>query len=104
MQHVVGWGFPVVIADNGFLDILLHVGILGFIPFLGVLIVAFVRSGKFAFRNPSLINFFPLLLMVYAVIANISFSLFLETETFIWLVIVASLFVVTRQPRTTIAS
>lgn len=96
-QQAVGWQFPVAIADNGFLDILLHVGVIGFIPFFGVLMVAFARSAKLAFRDYSLISFFPLLLMVYAVVANISFSLFLETETFIWLIIVASLFVVTRQ-------
>ncbi|MBN2118079.1 MAG: O-antigen ligase family protein [Anaerolineales bacterium] len=97
MQQAVGWGFPIVIADNGFLDILLHVGLLGLIPFLGILVVMFIRSIKLVSQYRSLINFFPLVLMIFAIAANISFSLFLETETFIWLVMVASLFVVTRE-------
>jgi len=95
-QELLGWGFPVVIGDNGFLDILLHVGLIGFIPFLGVLFLVFVRALRFARREHSLISFFPLLLMIYAVFANISFSLFLETETFLWLVIVSALFLLTK--------
>lgn len=94
-QQVVGWEFPVAIGDNGFLDILLHVGLMGFIPFLGVLIALFVRSGRFALQHLSIISFFPLLLAVFAVIANLSFSLFLETETFLWLLMVAMLFTAT---------
>lgn len=96
-QQTLGWGFPVAIADNGFLDILLHVGLIGFIPFLGVLIVSVVRSLKYALHRSSLSAFLPLLIMIFAFFANVSFSLFLETETFIWLVIVAVLFMVTKQ-------
>lgn len=95
-QQRLGWGFPVAIADNGFLDILLHVGLVGFIPFLSVLIISFVRSGKIVLQDHSIVSFFPLLLLIFAVLANISFSLFLETETFLWLVVVAALFIVTR--------
>ena len=95
-QKLLGWGFPVAIGDNGFLDILLHVGVLGFIPFLGVLTLAFIRSVRFAFQGRSLLNFFPFLLMIFAVFANISFSLFLETETFLWLMIISVLFLLTK--------
>lgn len=95
-QKVVGWGFPVAIGDNGFLDILLHVGLVGFVPFLGVLIVSFVRSGRFAFGQRSIMGFFPLMFMIFVIVANITFSFFLETETFLWLVMIAALFIVTR--------
>jgi len=95
-QKVVNWTFPVAIGDNGFLDILLHVGLVGFVPFLGVLIVSFVRSGRFAFGQRSILGFFPLMFMIFVIIANISFSFFLETETFLWLVMIAALFIVTR--------
>jgi len=97
LQHRFDWGYPLVIADNGFLDILLHVGFLGFIPFLGVLILALVRSFKLAIRSRTLPDFFPLLLVVFAVFANLSFSLFLETETFVWLIIIAASFATSRQ-------
>jgi O-antigen ligase len=95
-QKVLGWPFPVAIGDNGFLDILLHTGLVGFIPFLGVLIVSFARSGRLAFDQRSILGFFPLLFMIFVIVANISFSFFLETETFLWLVMIAVLFTVTR--------
>ena len=88
----VHWGKPAVIADNGFLDILLHLGIFGLLMFLGVLIVASVRSVRYAGAGRTLTDFFPLLLMFYAVVGNAAFSLFMETELFVWLLIVIVLF------------
>lgn len=96
-QQLFGWGYPIVIADNGFLDILLHVGLLGFIPFLGVLILAFIRSFQLALRERAIYGFLPLLIMLFAVFANVTFSLFLETESFVWLIIIAMLFAATPQ-------
>jgi exopolysaccharide production protein ExoQ len=103
-SEAVNWGLPVAIGDNGFLDILLHVGLIGFIPFLAVLLVLFIRSARFALRSPTITGFFPLLFAIYMVVANISFSFFLETETFLWLVLVAMLFITTRDPQPTSAS
>lgn len=104
VQHAVGWEFPVAIGDNGFLDILLHVGAIGLTAFLGVLGTLFIRAGKLIRLQPSIISFFPLLLAIFAVLANITFSLFLETEAFLWLVMIAALFVTTEPRRTTMAS
>jgi hypothetical protein len=39
-----------------------------------------------------LTDFFPLLLMFYAVVGNLAFSLFMETEVFVWVLIVIVLF------------
>src|SRR5262249_9873658 len=86
------WGKPAVIADNGFLDILLHLGILGLLIFLGVLILAGARSIRYARTRRTLNAFFPLLLMFYAVAGNMAFSLFMETELFVWVLIVIVLF------------
>jgi len=88
----VHWGKPAVIADNGFLDILLHVGIVGLLIFVSVLVVASVRSFRYALARRTLTDFLPLLLMFYAVVGNVAFSLFMETETFVWLLIVIALF------------
>lgn len=104
VQHAVGWEFPVAIADNGFIDILLHTGVIGLIAFLGVLVMLFVRAGRLIQQQPSIVSFFPLLLAIFAVLANITFSLFLETESFLWLVMIAVLFVVTQSSRATKAS
>jgi O-antigen ligase len=95
VQHAVGWEFPVAIGDNGFLDILLHVGAIGLTAFLGVLVTLFIRAVKLIRTQPSILSFFPLLLVIFAVLANITFSLFLETEAFLWLVMIAALFVTT---------
>ena len=94
-QHRVGWETQVVIADNGFLDLLLHVGIVGLSIFLGVLSIASIRSLRFALAHKTLTDSFPLLLIVYAWIANIAFSLLAEREVFVWLLIVVVLFMTT---------
>lgn len=92
VQQAVGWDFPVVIADNGFLDILLHLGIIGLLVFVACLVVFAVTIVKRSFQQPSLEGFFPLLVLIYALVANISFSLFLELESFVWLMAVTAFF------------
>jgi exopolysaccharide production protein ExoQ len=92
VQHAVEWPSPVLIGDNGFIDILLHVGIVGLAIFLVNFILMYVATIKLAFRRRTLEDFFPLVVMVYALAANISFSLFLEVEAFIWLLMVAGWF------------
>lgn len=104
VQHAVGWEFPVAIGDNGFLDILLHVGAIGLTAFLGVLVTLFIRAVKLIRLQPTILSFFPLLLAIFAVLANITFSLFLETEAFLWLVMIAALFAVTRPQFSTLDS
>lgn len=92
VREHVGWASQPLIGDNGFLDILLHVGILGLLIFLTILIIAFIRSFRYAISHRTLEDFFPLIVLVYAVFANISFSLFAETEVFVWSLIVTVLF------------
>ena len=46
--------------------------------------MAFARSIKYGITHKTLADFLPLLIMSYAVFANISFSLFAETEVFVW--------------------
>jgi O-antigen ligase len=97
VQHVVGWPYPVLIGDNGYMDILLHLGALGLIVFMVILGYMFYRTGKYGFRHLTLAGFFPLIVIIYASVANISFSLFLETESFVWLLMVVSLFLTVRR-------
>jgi len=90
-QHI-GWIPQPLIADNGFLDILLHLGSVGLLIFVIVLVRATTQSLKYGISHKTLADFFPLLILIYAMIANIPFSLFAETEVFIWFLIVAVLF------------
>ncbi|HHE74099.1 MAG TPA: hypothetical protein ENL37_03305 [Desulfobacteraceae bacterium] len=91
----VGWESQVAIGDNGFLDILLHLGVIGLFIFVLVLFSMIFCSLRYAYKKSDLDAIFPVLLMVFALVANISFSLFLELECFVWLVMVAVWFSVT---------
>lgn len=95
VMQKAAWTSQPLIGDNGFLDILIHLGIIGLLLFLGILIVAGVRSVRFAITQKTLPAFFPLLVMLYAFFGNLSFSLFAETEVFVWFLIAAVLFMTT---------
>ena len=89
--RAIGWDFAVLIGDNGFIDVLLHLGLVGLGIFGALIIIALARSVRFAFTRQTLAAFFPLLFMIYALIANITFSLFMETEMFIWILMLVVL-------------
>lgn len=92
IRQFVGWPSQPLIADNGFLDILLHLGIVGLVLLVALLAKAVVQSFRFAIAGQNLADFFPLLFFGYVVIANISFSMLAETEVFVWLLIVSVVF------------
>ena len=92
IRQLVGWASQPLIADNGFLDILLHLGIIGLVLLVAFLATAIVGSFRYAIARKKLADFFPLLFLVYVLIANISFSMIAETEVFVWLLIVSVIF------------
>jgi O-antigen ligase len=91
----VGWTSQPLIADNGFLDILLHLGLAGFGLLLLLVLVASLRSIRYAFRRKTMEGFFPGLFIVYVIVANVPFSMFAETEVFIWFLMIVVLFITT---------
>jgi O-antigen ligase len=95
IRLLAGWHSQPLIGDNGLLDVYLHLGVVGVVSFVSVLVLVTVRSFRYALNQKALEGFFPLLVMVYAFFANITFSLFAETEVFIWFLIVAVLFMTT---------
>ena len=98
VKEVVGWGYPVMIGDNGFLDILLNGGIVGFALFLIVYARVWFISVHYSMIHRTVIGMFPLIFVLYTLFANISFSLFLETESFIWLLCMYLLFIEIPRP------
>jgi O-antigen ligase len=92
IRLLAGWASQPLIGDNGYLDMLLHLGILGLGVLVLVLFAATVRSLRFALDRKTLPAFFPLLVMIYAFFANITFSMLAETEVFLWSLIVVVLF------------
>ena len=92
IRRLVGWATQPLIGDNGLLDIYLHLGVIGVLVFVAVLALAVVRAVRYGLLQRSLAGFFPLLVLVYALVANLSFSLFAESEVFVWMLVVVGLF------------
>jgi exopolysaccharide production protein ExoQ len=95
IRQLAGWPSQPLIADNGLLDIYLHLGVIGVLVFVGILVVAAIRAFRYGTQCRTLDAFFPLLVLAYALVGNISFSLFAESEVFVWMLIVAGVFMTT---------
>jgi len=95
IRRLAGWPSQPLIGDNGFLDIFLHLGFAGLLLFVGILIVATVRAVRYAIAQKTLLSFLPLLVVFYSLFANIAFSMFVETEVFVWFLIIAVLVMTT---------
>ena len=79
-----------VIGDNGFIDIWLHLGIIGVFLMAGLIVMGFVRGVKYFLQERTIESTLPVVLLVFVVMTNITLSLILETETFVWAVVIAS--------------
>ncbi len=98
LQHAVGYLDPIIIADNGFIDILINTGCIGFILFLIFYFVAWWRSARHAIIARDIKGMFPLILMSFTLIANISWSLIFENEGFFMLLMISILFCISARP------
>ncbi len=97
MRDLVGWLYPVMIGDNGFIDILLNLGVVGLALFLLYYAKAWINSVRYFLQEINLEGFFPFIFMIYTFFANLTFSLFMETEVFVWTVMVALMIIVARK-------
>ncbi len=95
VQQAIGWTYPVQIADNGFIDILLHLGWIGLALFISMLVLTILRVINHILVNRTFLSFLPLFIIIFGLLSNISFSLFFEIEYFVWLLMVAALFMST---------
>jgi exopolysaccharide production protein ExoQ len=89
LMKVLHSGFPVLIGDNGFVDIFLHLGIVGVILLAGLLITGIYLAVKFLLRRRTLLSAYPLVFFIWLLIVNLSLSLILETESLTWLLGIA---------------
>lgn len=85
------WGAQVMIGDNGYLDILLHLGVIGLTVLIIILAAGFVRALRNFLADGSIVSAFPLVVLVFVLVANISLSLILESEALIWVIAVTVL-------------
>jgi O-antigen ligase len=88
MGALVGWGYSPGQSDNGFIDILLNLGVVGFILFLLNYIKVWINSVHFLLQELSLESLFPIIFMVYSLFANLTWSMFMASEIFTWMVII----------------
>jgi O-antigen ligase len=91
----LNWSFTITNAHNGFVDILLGLGILGFLLAILLLIVALYRTGKLFVKDSRVENLLPFMIIVYFLISNVSISFFLGIESFHWVLFIAALFMAT---------
>jgi O-antigen ligase len=89
IRLAVNWPTQLIIADNGFFDVMLSVGIIGLIPFVAFLFQAVLISIKSQISLETVFELFPIIFLVYVIIGNITFSLFFETESFVWMLLIA---------------
>jgi O-antigen ligase len=92
MQLAAGYPDPIVIADNGFIDILVNTGILGFSMFLIFYFGMWFRSIQLAVKAQQTIHIFPVLIMAFSLVSNLSWSFLYENESFMMLIMMIMLF------------
>jgi len=92
VQQAAGYPGPIIIADNGFIDILINTGYIGLFLFLIIYLGLWWWSIAYALKAKDIIGVFPVILMSYTFISNISWSLIFENEGFFMLIMIAVLF------------
>jgi exopolysaccharide production protein ExoQ len=85
LAEIIGWRYPVMIGDNGFIDIFLHLGIVGLVILIAMIIFGFIRGIKYLLQHRTIESAFPFVLLFFSILVNISLSLILESESFFWL-------------------
>ena len=96
VQQAAGYPDPIVISDNGFIDLFVNTGFIGLFLFLVFYFCAWWRSIKYAWKATNINGFFPMIFMAYTLIANISWSLLFENESFVMLIMITLLFCISR--------
>jgi len=95
VQQAAGYPDQIIIADNGFIDILMNTGFIGLFMFAIFYFGAWWKSIAFAFKAEDIYSYFPIILMSYTLVANISWSLMFENEGFFMLIMISILFSIT---------
>jgi O-antigen ligase len=91
---VSNWGAVeyVVNGHNGYLDILLYLGIFGLTALCLFLGRGFMVSFNRALIGRTWLDFFPLLVLAYILVANLTIDYFLEFESFHWVILILIIF------------
>jgi len=77
-------------SDNGFVEIWLHLGTVGLVLLVGLMLAGFVRSVKYLLKERTLSSALPFVILMFAFLANCTVSMLMESDIFVWAVVVAS--------------
>ena len=94
----VKWSLTPLVSDNGYVDMFLDLGLVGVVLSIGTVLLSLFRVIKYAFKEQTIISFFPLLLIVFVVIVNLDLSFFLNLEFLTWFLVIFALFSTTPLP------
>ncbi len=94
MGIVAGYPDPIVIADNGFIDILMGTGYIGLALFLIFYVGMWIRSVRYAWDATDVYGLFPLALMTFSLFANVSWTLLFEDENLLLLIMMSVMFLI----------
>ena len=99
LSKILGWGidFPILIGDNGFVDIFLHLGVVGVLVLVGLLITAIVISIRYLIKEKTVESALPLVILGFVLVTNISLSMILESESFVWMITLAGIVIVRKR-------
>jgi exopolysaccharide production protein ExoQ len=93
LGSISGWGIANVLnGHSGYMDILLYLGVVGLALLCIILTQGLIRAASRALIGTAWLNFFPLLVLLYFLIANIPTSYILNYESFHWLMLAILLF------------
>lgn len=90
---ISGWGIAIVLnGHSGYMDILLYLGLVGLVLLCIILAQGLVLATGRALIGRTWLDFFPLLMFLYFLTANITSSYILNYESFHWIVLVMLIF------------
>ncbi len=89
-----GWGERIIVINghNGYMDILIYLGICGLTLLVLFLARGLYRAAQRAIKGRTWLDAFPLLLLIYFLLANITIDYILEFESFHWILLMLILF------------
>jgi O-antigen ligase len=90
MTAAMHFSLQVTQSDNGFMEILLHLGFVGLALMISLLILGLVRGTRYFLARRTLVSALPILILVFAILANTTVSMLLESDVFVWAVLVTS--------------
>lgn len=89
-----GWGTRIVVINghNGYMDILIYLGVFGLILLCLFLGQGLAGAARRALDSRTWLDFSPLLIFIYILVANLAIDFMVEFESFHWIILVVLLF------------